>query len=114
MLRFVRFRSWCLSSYFPRLVTSWFVKRTPSSQTYPEFAAYRERLFFVPENGISRSLLAGAPRNSRREEKPELILVGGLVPYKACGLALWAAVPLLQRDRARFTTVATARKIPKV
>ncbi len=76
-----------------------------SSQTYAEFAAYREKLFFVPENGISRSLLAGAPRNSRREEKLELIFVGGLVPYKACDLALRAAVPLLQRDLARFTIV---------
>jgi glycosyltransferase involved in cell wall biosynthesis len=76
-----------------------------SSQTYSEFAAYREKLFFVPENGISRSLLAGAPRNSRREEKLELIFVGGLVPYKACDLALRAAAPLLQMGRARFTIV---------
>src|SRR6266480_493712 len=29
MLQFVRFQWWRLSSYFPRLVTSWFVKRTP-------------------------------------------------------------------------------------
>jgi hypothetical protein len=50
-----------------------------SSQTYAEFAAYRERLFFVPENGISRSLLAGARCNSGREEKLELIFIGGVV-----------------------------------
>src|SRR5205823_10886936 len=76
-----------------------------SSQTYAEFAAYREKLFFVPENGISRSFLAGAPRNSRRKDKLELIFVGGLVPYKACDLALRGAASLLQTDRARFTVI---------
>jgi glycosyltransferase involved in cell wall biosynthesis len=76
-----------------------------SSQTYAEFVAYREKLFFVPENGISRSFLAGAPRSSRREEKLELVFVGALVPYKACDLALRAAASLLQRDLARFTIV---------
>ncbi len=76
-----------------------------SSQTYAEFVAYREKLFFVPENGISCSVLAGAPRNSRREEKLELIFVGWLVPYKACDLALRAAASLLQTDLARFTIV---------
>jgi hypothetical protein len=29
LFHFVRYRWWCLSSYFPRLVTSWFVKSTP-------------------------------------------------------------------------------------
>jgi hypothetical protein len=29
LFQFVRFRWWCLSFYFPRLVTSWFVKNTP-------------------------------------------------------------------------------------
>ena len=67
-----------------------------SSQTYAEFAAYREKLFFVPENGLSPSLLTGTPRNSRGEDKLELIFVGRLVPYKACDLALRAAAPLLQ------------------
>src|SRR5215831_2699909 len=28
IVQFIRFR-WCFSSYFPRLVTSWFVKQTP-------------------------------------------------------------------------------------
>ena len=76
-----------------------------SSQTYAEFAAYREKLFFVPENGISRSFHTGAPRNSQREGKLELIFVGRLVPYKACDLALRAAAPILQRDLAHFTIV---------
>jgi hypothetical protein len=34
MLQFVRFRWWYLSSYFPRLVTSWFVKRTPKIRSF--------------------------------------------------------------------------------
>ena len=34
-----------------------------SSQTYAEFAAYRDKLFFVPENGISRSLCSDDTRS---------------------------------------------------
>jgi glycosyltransferase involved in cell wall biosynthesis len=75
-----------------------------SSQTFAEFAAYSDKLFFLPENGISRSLCSGAPR---REDsgRLELIFVGGLVPYKACDLAFRAAAPLLRSDLARFTVV---------
>jgi glycosyltransferase involved in cell wall biosynthesis len=77
-----------------------------SSHTYNEFAAYREKLFFVPgENGISPPLDTTALRSSRRSDKLELIFVGALVPYKACDLALRAAASLLQTDRARFTIV---------
>jgi glycosyltransferase involved in cell wall biosynthesis len=75
-----------------------------SSQTYAEFAAYRDKLFFVPEPGIGRSLCFG---DSRPEPgaKLELIFVGGLVPRKACDLALRGAAPLLRSDLARFTVV---------
>jgi hypothetical protein len=60
-----------------------------SSQTYTEFAAYREKLFFVPgENGISPPLYTSALHSSPRSDKLELIFVGSLVPYKACDLAL--------------------------
>ena len=77
-----------------------------SSHTYNEFVAYREKLFFVPgENGVDHARYTGALRTSRRSEKLELIFVGGLVPYKACDLALRAAASLLQTDRARFTIV---------
>jgi hypothetical protein len=34
MLRLIRFRWWYLSSYFPRLVTSWFVKRRPQIHSF--------------------------------------------------------------------------------
>jgi glycosyltransferase involved in cell wall biosynthesis len=73
-----------------------------SSQTYSEFAEYRDKLFFVPEPGIARSLCYGDSRNPEPGAKLELIFVGGLVPRKACDLALRAAAPLLRGDLARF------------
>src|SRR6266480_1126476 len=76
-----------------------------SSQTYAEFAGYRRKLFFVPEPGIARSLCFGDSRCPGPDVKLELIFVGGLVPLKACDLALRAAAPLLRSDLARFTVV---------
>jgi glycosyltransferase involved in cell wall biosynthesis len=76
-----------------------------SSQTYAEFARYSDKLFFLPENGVSRSVCSDAPHRKERNGKLELIFVGGLVPYKACDLALRAAAPLLCSDSARFTVV---------
>lgn len=74
-----------------------------SSQTWTEFSAYREKLFFIPENGVSAALFSEAPRGSTGSGKLELLFVGGLVPRKACDLALRAAASLLKGDRARFT-----------
>jgi glycosyltransferase involved in cell wall biosynthesis len=76
-----------------------------SSQTYAEFAEYCDKLFFVPEPGIARSLCPGDSRKSEPGAKIELIFVGGLVPRKACDLALRAATLLLRNDLARFTIV---------
>src|SRR6266550_1623050 len=76
-----------------------------SSQTYSEFAAYRGKLFFVPEPGIARSLCSDDSRSPGPDAKLELIFVGGLVPRKACDLALRAAAPLLRSDLARFTVI---------
>ena len=76
-----------------------------SSQTCSEFAAHHDKLFFLPENGISRSLCFRPSTRSERERKLELIFVGGLVPYKACDLGLRAAAPLLRSGLARFTVV---------
>jgi glycosyltransferase involved in cell wall biosynthesis len=76
-----------------------------SSHTYAEFSGYRDKLFFVAENGISVSLCAEAPRSSRSDGKVELLFLGALVPYKACDLALRAAAPFLQRKLAHFTVV---------
>jgi glycosyltransferase involved in cell wall biosynthesis len=76
-----------------------------SSQTYTEFAAYREKLFFVPENGLSSSLFSDTVRSSQRDGKLELIFLGALVPFKACDLALRAAAPFLRSQAAHFTVV---------
>jgi len=76
-----------------------------SSQTYAEFAVYRDKLFFVPEPGIGRSLCSNDTRTPEPGAKLELIFVGGLIPCKACDLALRAAAPLLRSDLARLTVL---------
>jgi len=76
-----------------------------SSQTHAEFTAYREKLFFVPENGIDRSQCCDDARSPGPGAKLELIFVGGLIPCKACDLALRAAAPLLRNDLARLSVV---------
>jgi len=76
-----------------------------SSQTYSEFAAYCDKLFFIPENGVSRSLCSSATPGPEHDGKLHLIFVGGLVPRKACDLGLRAAAPLLRADLARFSVV---------
>lgn len=76
-----------------------------SSQTYAEFAVYRDKLFFVPEPGIARSLCYEDSRSPEPGAKLELVFVGYLIPCKACDLALRAAAPLLRKDVARFTVV---------
>jgi glycosyltransferase involved in cell wall biosynthesis len=77
-----------------------------SSQTYKEFATYREKLFFVAgENGINSSLYPTPSRTSQVNDKLELIFVGGLVPIKAVDLALRGAASLLRAGDARFTIV---------
>ena len=47
----------------------------------------------------------GDSRSPEPDAKLELIFVGGLVPLKACDLALRAAAPLLRSELARFTIV---------
>jgi len=77
-----------------------------SSQTYKEFATYREKLFFVAgENGINSYLYPTPSRTSQVNDKLELIFVGGLVPIKAVDLALRGAASLLRAGDARFTIV---------
>jgi glycosyltransferase involved in cell wall biosynthesis len=76
-----------------------------SSQVCAEFAKYRDKLFFIPEPGIARSLCCDDQRNPDPEAKLELLFVGGLVPRKACDLAMRAAAPLLKKNLARFTVV---------
>jgi glycosyltransferase involved in cell wall biosynthesis len=74
-----------------------------SSQTFAEFWKYREKLFFVPEPGISRSLCSKDRPMAGSTPKLELIFVGGLIPCKGCDLALRAAAPLLLQDLGTFS-----------
>jgi glycosyltransferase involved in cell wall biosynthesis len=76
-----------------------------SSQTYDEFAPYIDKLFYVPENAVSRLLCSRTTPSSEHSGKLQLIFVGGLVPLKACDLALRAAAPLLRNDLARFSVL---------
>jgi len=76
-----------------------------SSQTYSEFTNYIDKLFFVPEPGIAESLCSIDSRPSNTCGKLELIFVGGLVPRKACDIALRATASLLRSDLARLTVV---------
>jgi glycosyltransferase involved in cell wall biosynthesis len=76
-----------------------------SSQTYSEFAAHSDKLFFVAENGVNRSLCRDTPRQSRAGGKLEFIFLGALVPYKACDLALRAAASSLRNGLAHLYVV---------
>jgi len=76
-----------------------------SSNTYTEFDVYSDKLFFIPENGIGRSVCSEDSRSPAPDAKLELLFVGGLVPRKACDLALRAAAPALRNNLARFTVI---------
>jgi len=76
-----------------------------SSQTCAEFGAHREKLFFLPENGIERSLCARTLHSSEPGTKLQPIFIGSLVPRKARDLALRGAATLLRDGLARFTVV---------
>ncbi len=74
-----------------------------SSQVCAEFARYHDKLFFIPEPGVSASLCSGERSERKPGAKTELIFVGGFIPCKACDLALRAVAPLLRSGLARFT-----------
>src|SRR5438309_10370934 len=76
-----------------------------SSQICSEFAVYRDKLFFIPEPGIDRSVCSDDSRKPEAAGPLELIFVGGLIPLKACDLALRGAALLLRDGLARFTVV---------
>ena len=76
-----------------------------SSQTFSEFAGYGQKVFFVPEPGISSSQCLEDLRAPVAGAKLELIFVGGLVPRKACDIALRAAAPILLEGKAHLTVI---------
>ena len=85
-----------------------------SSHTCSEFPEYREKVFFVPENGIKLEQFATMRRPPSNGEKLQLMYVGRLVPYKACDLALRACAPLLQAGRAHLTIVGDGPERPAI
>jgi glycosyltransferase involved in cell wall biosynthesis len=70
-----------------------------------QFTEYQDKLFFVPENGIARSLCLPDTRRSKPGDRLEFIFVGGFVRRKACYIGVRAAAPLLRRGLAHFTLV---------
>jgi glycosyltransferase involved in cell wall biosynthesis len=70
-----------------------------------QFAAYSDKLFFIPENGIDRSLCVADSRRPDPGAKLQLIFVGGFVRRKACYIGLRAAAPLLRNGAAHFTLI---------
>ena len=85
-----------------------------SSHTASEFPQYRDKVFFVPENGIRLEQIATVHRPPSRGEKLQLMYVGRLVPYKACDLAVKACAPLLQAGRAHLTIVGDGPERPAI
>lgn len=76
-----------------------------SSHTCAELIAHREKVFFMPENGVEGSLCSRSLRSRETGARLELIFVGGLIRWKACDLALCGAAPLLRQQLAHFTVV---------
>jgi len=76
-----------------------------ASHMRAEFAGYRDKLFFIPENGIAPSLCLPDSRLQGPDAKLELIFVGGLLRRKACYIGLRAAAPILRNDLAHFSVI---------
>jgi glycosyltransferase involved in cell wall biosynthesis len=77
-----------------------------ASQTHSEFSQYREKLFFLLENGVDSSLCSPAQLNPRpANQKLQLIFVGSLTPVKGCDIGLRASAALLRAGSAHFTVV---------
>lgn len=76
-----------------------------SSQTYSEYAACHEKVFFIPEPGVSPASCVDEVCDVEPGAKLELLFVGGLISRKGCDLALRAAAPLLRNHLAHFTVI---------
>jgi glycosyltransferase involved in cell wall biosynthesis len=76
-----------------------------SSQTCSEFAAYHDKVFFIPENGITPDMLQMRRAMAVTSRPLQLLFAGRLVPYKACDLAIKGAAELLRTGRAYMTIV---------
>lgn len=76
-----------------------------ASHMRKEFAKYSDKLFFIPENGIARSLCVADGRKPEPGPKLELIFVGALIRRKACYLGVRGAASLLRSNKAHFTII---------
>ncbi len=76
-----------------------------SSQTCSEFSAYQDKVFFIPENGITPDMIQQRRAMAVTTKPLQLLFVGRLVPYKACDLAIKGAAELLRAGRAHLTIV---------
>jgi len=76
-----------------------------ASHMRKEFAKYSDKLFFIPENGIARSLCVADGRKPEPVAKLELIFVGALIRRKACYLGVRGAASLLRSNKAHFTII---------
>lgn len=76
-----------------------------SSHTFSELAAHRDKLFYVPTNGLSEWAFGEGHREDAGSDELRLIFVGALVPYKGCDMALKAAASLIRKQLASFTIV---------
>jgi glycosyltransferase involved in cell wall biosynthesis len=76
-----------------------------ASHMRKEFAKYSDKLFFIPENGIARSLCVADGRKPEPGAKLELIFVGALIRRKACYLGVRGAASLLRSNKAHFTII---------
>lgn len=85
-----------------------------SSHTCSEFSVFRDKLFFIPENGVSEELCSDRMREVGGSDKIELIFVGGLIPCKGCDLAIRAAAQLLRKRRARLTILGDGPERPRL
>jgi glycosyltransferase involved in cell wall biosynthesis len=78
-----------------------------SSQTWTEFARYRDKLFYVPgDNGVKASWIEQqtlSPRESH--EVLQVIMVNRLVSLKAVDLGLRGMASLLRKGNARLSIV---------
>jgi glycosyltransferase involved in cell wall biosynthesis len=76
-----------------------------SSHTCAELAVHRDKLFFLPENGVESAQCARMSAGTQDPTKLQLTFVGGLIRWKACDLALRGAASLLREGLAQFTVV---------
>jgi glycosyltransferase involved in cell wall biosynthesis len=76
-----------------------------SSQTCSEFAAYQDKVFFLPENGITPDMILPRRTMADTSRPLQLLFAGRLVPYKACDLAIKGSAQLLRAGRAHMTIV---------